>query len=68
MTVDAEGGLWIAHWGGGRVSRFTAEGELERSIELPASQITSCVFAGPDLDRMFVTSAADGRHDEEHAG
>ncbi len=68
MTMDAEGGLWIAHWGGGRVSRFTSDAELERSIELPASQITSCVFAGPDLDRMFVTSAADGRDDEEHAG
>jgi xylono-1,5-lactonase len=68
MTVDAEDGLWIAHWGGGRVSRFTPEGELDRSITLPASQITSCVFAGPELNRLFVTSAADGRHDEAHAG
>ncbi len=68
MTVDAEDGLWIAHWGGGRVSRFTADGELERSIALPASQITSCAFAGPELDRMFVTSAAEGRHGEPHAG
>ena len=68
MTVDAEGGLWIAHWGGGRVSRFTPEGQLERSIPLPASQVTSCVFAGAGLDRLFVTSAAEGRHDEEHAG
>jgi sugar lactone lactonase YvrE len=68
MTVDAEGGLWIAHWGHGCVSRFTPDGERERSIELPASQITSCVFAGPALDRMFVTSAADGQLDAEHAG
>lgn len=68
MTVDAEGGLWIAHWGGGRVSRFTPEGALDRMIELPASQITSCVFAGKDLDRMFVTSAAVGRADEPLAG
>lgn len=68
MAVDAEGGLWIAHWGGGRVSRFTPEGQLERSIELPASQITSCVFGGPALDRMFVTSAAEDRRDEPHAG
>ena len=67
MTLDAEGGLWVAHWGGGRVSRFTPDGELDRSIDLPASQITSCAFAGPDLDRMFVTSAADGV-DEPHAG
>lgn len=67
MTLDADGGLWVAHWGGGRVSRFTPEGQLDRSILLPASQITSCTFAGPGLDRMFVTSAADGV-DEPHAG
>lgn len=68
MTVDADGGLWIAHWGGGRVSRFDPDGRLERSIALPASQITNCVFAGPKLDRMFVTSASDGREDEPAAG
>lgn len=67
MTLDADGGLWVAHWGGGRISRFMPDGELERSIDLPASQITSCTFAGHDLDRMFVTSAADGV-DEPHAG
>ena len=67
MTLDADGGLWVAHWGGSRVSRFTPEGKLERSIALPASQITSCTFAGENLDRMFVTSAADGV-DEPDAG
>lgn len=60
MTLDAEGFLWIAHWGTGQVSRFDPEGLRERSIALPASQITSMTFAGPALDRMFVTSAADG--------
>lgn len=68
MTVDSEAGLWVAHWGGGRVSRFDERGKLQRSIELPASQITSCTFAGPNLDRMFVTSAFDGVPDEPHAG
>jgi sugar lactone lactonase YvrE len=68
MTVDADGGLWIAHWGGGRVSRFTPEGDLDRAVQLPAAQITSCVFAGPNLDRMFVTSAAVDRPDEALAG
>jgi sugar lactone lactonase YvrE len=60
MTLDAEGGLWVACWGAGCVTRFTPEGKRDRSIELPASQITNCVFAGAGLDRMFVTSAADG--------
>jgi xylono-1,5-lactonase len=68
MTVDSEGGLWVAHWGGGRVSRFTPEGQLDRTIPLPASQITNCVFAGAELDRMFVTSAATGKPDEALAG
>jgi len=68
MTVDTEGGLWIAHWGGGRVSRFTPDGKLDRAIALPVSQITNCVFAGAGLDRMFVTSAAVGKPGEAGAG
>lgn len=68
MTTDAEDCLWIAHWGGGRISRFSPDGKLMRSISLPASQITSCAFAGAGLDRLFVTSAATGRDDEPLAG
>jgi xylono-1,5-lactonase len=68
MTVDAEGHLWIAHWGGGRVTRYTPEGKPERAIELPASQITSVTFGGSDLDRLFVTSAAKDKHHEPRAG
>lgn len=60
MTVDAEGGLWVACWGGSAISRFTPDGAHDRSIALPASQITNITFAGHDLDRMFVTSAAIG--------
>ncbi|WP_404478451.1 SMP-30/gluconolactonase/LRE family protein [Novosphingobium sp. BL-52-GroH] len=68
MTTDAEGGIWIAHWAGGRVSRFLSDGTLDRSIALPASQITNCAFGGPNLDRLFVTSAAKGLDDEPLAG
>jgi xylono-1,5-lactonase len=68
MTVDAQGCLWIAHWGGARVSRFDPDGDLERLIRLPTSQITNCVFAGAELDRLFVTSAAVGRETEPFAG
>jgi D-xylonolactonase len=60
MTVDAQGHLWIAHWGGSRISRFSPDGALEHSIPLPAVQITNVCFAGEKLDRMFVTSAATG--------
>jgi sugar lactone lactonase YvrE len=67
MTTDCEGGVWIAHWGGGCVSRFTPDGQRDRVIVLPASQITRPCFGGPDLDRLFVTSAAEGV-DEPLAG
>jgi sugar lactone lactonase YvrE len=68
MATDVHGGIWIAHWGGGRLSRFLPDGRLDRAIALPVSQVTSCCFAGPTLERMFVTSAAIGRDDEPLAG
>jgi sugar lactone lactonase YvrE len=67
MTFDADGGLWVACWGGSAVRRFTPDGAFDRLIELPASQITNVCFAGEDLDRMFVTSAAENV-DEPQAG
>ena len=68
MTVDAEGGLWIAHWDGGRVTRFLPDGEADRSVALPVSRVTSCTFGGEKLDRLLVTTAAQDRHDEPQAG
>lgn len=58
MTVDCEGGLWVAHWGGGRVSRFLPNGKLDNTISVPASQVTSCCFGGPNLNELFITTAA----------
>ena len=63
MTVDAEGHIWVAHWGGSRISRFTPEGKLDRAIAMPARQVTNITFAGPNLDRMFVSSATVGLDD-----
>ena len=68
MTIDSTGALWIAFWGGARVSRYSADGDFDRSIMLPASQITSCVFGGAELNRLFVTSAAEGATGEDMAG
>ena len=60
MTADADGGLWVAHWGGSRISRFHPDGSRDRSIALPARQITNVAFCGERLDRLFVSSAARG--------
>jgi sugar lactone lactonase YvrE len=68
MTTDANGGLWVAHWAGGRISRFDAGGRHDRSIALPATNITSIAFAGERLDRMFVTSSSLDAEHEEQAG
>src|SRR5271167_2794228 len=60
MTTDAEGCLWVAHWEGWGITRFRPNGSRDRLIDLPVSQVTSCCFAGPKLDRLFVTSARIG--------
>jgi len=60
MTVDAEGCLWIAFWGGWCVRRFAPDGALLRTIEMPVEQPSSCAFGGPDMTTLYVTSAWDG--------
>jgi sugar lactone lactonase YvrE len=67
VTCDVEGCLWIAHWGGGRVSRFGPNGRLIESIRVPASQVTSCAFGGADWKTLFISSAATGLSAEEVA-
>jgi sugar lactone lactonase YvrE len=68
LTVDAEGGIWLALWGGGAVQRYSPEGTLDEHLPLPASQVTSCCFGGADLETLFVTSAARGAEHEPLAG
>jgi sugar lactone lactonase YvrE len=72
-AVDANDGYWCALHGGGRLRRYTAEGAIDRDIELPVSKPTMCAFAGRDLDVLYVTSASekltpDQRRREPHAG
>ncbi len=60
MAVDAEGGIWIALWEGGRVHRYDADGALTEVVELPVSRTTACTFGGPDGRTLFVTSSRLG--------
>jgi len=61
MTIDADGRLWIAHWGGSCVTCHDPDNgnELARVV-LPASQITNVAFGGPDLSTLFISSARTG--------
>jgi sugar lactone lactonase YvrE len=60
MTVDAEGCLWIAFWDGSVIRRYAPQGDLLETIGMPVTRPTSCTFGGPDLDRLYVTSASIG--------
>lgn len=60
-AVDAEGHLWVCHWGGSRISRFAPDGSLERVLPVPTAQVTKCAFGGPDLTTLYITTAAIGR-------
>lgn len=56
-TVDADGFIWNARYGGGALARFAPDGRLDRLVDLPVSQPSSCAFGGPDLDILFVTTS-----------
>lgn len=59
-TVDAEGYIWNAQWGASQVVRYSPIGEVDFILPLPVSQPTCVAFGGPQLDRLFITSATQG--------
>ncbi|MGP4038641.1 SMP-30/gluconolactonase/LRE family protein [Gracilibacillus sp. D59] len=66
MTIDTDGMLWIAGWGGGKVSRWNPEtGEVLSTVEVPALNVTSCTFGGKGFDTLYITTARVGMTDEE---
>ncbi|MFG1793285.1 SMP-30/gluconolactonase/LRE family protein [Nocardia sp. NPDC049149] len=69
LTVDAEGWVWVAIWGAGQVHAFDPAGQRRAVIDVGPSQVSSCVFAGPDLDVLVITTAKEGMAaDEPDAG
>lgn len=60
LALDQEDGVWVALWGGGEVRRYTADGRLDRVVELPVTQVTACTFGGPDLSTLFITTSRQG--------
>jgi sugar lactone lactonase YvrE len=66
MTIDADGNLWVAMWGGHAVCCFNPEnGALLNRIEVPAKNVTSCAFGGPDLKVLYITTASTGMKEDE---
>lgn len=44
LCADADGGVWVALWGGGQVVHLDASGTLDETIEVPVSHVTSVAF------------------------
>lgn len=74
MTIDGDGNLWIALWGGGAVLCMDpATGKVVERIAVPAPNVTSCAFGGPDFRDLYITTARiglkeDALHRFPHAG
>jgi sugar lactone lactonase YvrE len=60
LTVDAEGGVWLALMEGSAVHRYAPSGALDEVITLPVSQVTACTFGGPDLGTLYITTSQIG--------
>lgn len=59
MTIDAEGMLWVAHWGGGCVTRWDPrQGSMISKVVVPVSKVTSCAFGGKDLEHLYISTAS----------
>jgi len=59
-SMDRDGYLWNARYGGGCVVRVAPNGAVDRVVELPAAAVTTCTFGGPALKTLFITTAGGG--------
>jgi sugar lactone lactonase YvrE len=59
LTLDADGCLWLAVFGSGELRRYTPDGRLDTIVRLPARQVTSATFGGPDLGTLYITTARE---------
>lgn len=66
-ALDAEGYLWNCRWGGSCILRYAPDGRIDRVVPVPVTNPTSCVFGGPDLRTLYVTSARSGLSPEQLA-
>ena len=60
MTVDAQGGVWCAEWGGSCVKHYDPAGKLIEKIDIPTRNVTSVMFGGNDLGDLYITTAIGG--------
>jgi sugar lactone lactonase YvrE len=66
LTVDAEGGVWTALYGGGAVRHYDRTGVLDGVIDVAAPQVTACTLGGDRLDRLFITTSREGEDEARY--
>ena len=59
LTVDSQGGVWVAFHGSGTVRRFSPDGGLDEVVEVPVAKVTACTFGGQNLDELFITTSRE---------
>lgn len=65
LVRDDEGCFWSAIYGGGRVERYDVDGSHLETVELPAPNVTSVAFGGPDMSTLFVATARENLTEEQ---
>ncbi|ONH50278.1 gluconolactonase [Frankia sp. CcI49] len=66
LTVDADGGVWVALCGGGAVCRFDARGRMDAVLRVPVPRVTACTFGGDNLDTLYITTSQTETDRERH--
>ena len=66
MTVDTDGNLWVAFWGGWCLRHISIEGKVLEEIKMPVEKISSCIFGGAEMNELYITTAG-GQDDSESA-
>ena len=67
LTVDADGFIWSAKWDGWKIVRYAPDGSVDLEVRLPIQRPTSCMFGGPELKHLYITSASTGLTEGELA-
>ncbi len=63
LTLDADGRVWVALWGGSAVRCYDLDGSLVEQVMLPVPKVTACTFGGPALDRLYITTSRENVED-----
>ncbi len=68
LTVDSEGGVWVAVNHAGKVHRYSADGALEAIVELPCKEVTACTLGGAGGTELFITTSRENDEGDPYAG